>query len=730
MKSIQIKIIIAFLLFNIIYNDSNEIMKFKNSFIKQELNDNKKISEFELFNNNILYNNKKYFEKENKYIFKDSLNDKNILKNYISNSLASDSNYTDYKVNVFFHNNSNEYLNEFLKPYKTDSGSFFMKIFSHSEPFGFNNIYYHNIKEKYYLYFKKYFGNVDFYQYNDKLSASYDYNQFKKPIISYEDPKQYQLKNNELITVNGYQLFSFFNTYNSLYQMYLQKDDDNDIIDNELSLFKNVVKLLIKDKTYTFVFRINHLIRLDDNFKDTEVKFIDENGKKYILNKSNKIINIKAKNLTVTASKDNALIYCYTNYSEYRSDPFKIIEFDKSKTGKIMKFTIEYKSSYESIIKIAKDFGFEGYCPILNYQSFDQILASKNDTFTVYIENLYDKLEDNLYDDKNFKEKYFIYVFERYDEQGIPFYNDEALSLGEPEYIDNLLTKGNNYNFEIIPGNSNGGIVLNSLSKNHVNYQFFKCSNDKINFEISSSNEFHNEEINEDKDISRIVNTKEILMHSFKSEHEFLFVYSFNDEKKAISMDKASELKINNIKFKKKNKISIEFNSNYIKTLTRYFIIIGPKNKENTENNFSDPCFIAKLILHNPKGIKIEIFLDLGDKETITKEVDISEISSKNKEFMINIVSQELKYEKLQFYNPKNFNKEDNDDDDDDDNDYKNFFIALGCIFGSLFLIIFIIVIIFFIKKKSQEKLLEQVNQISFAEDRENNNDYLNPTLD
>ena len=290
MKSIQIKIIIAFLLFNIIYNDSNEITKFKNSLIKQELKDNKKISEFELFNNNILYNNKKYFEKENKYIFKDSLNDKNILKNYISNSLASDSNYTDYKVNVFFHNNSNEYLNEFLEPYKTDSGSFFMKIFSHSEPFGFNNIYYHNIKEKYYLYFKKYFGNVDFYQYNDKLSASYDYNQFKKPIISYEDPKQYQLKNNELITVNGYQLFSFFNTYNSLYQMYLQKDDDNDIIDNELSLFKNVVKLLIKDKTYTFVFRINHLIRLDDNFKDTEVKFIDENGKKYILNKSNKIL--------------------------------------------------------------------------------------------------------------------------------------------------------------------------------------------------------------------------------------------------------------------------------------------------------------------------------------------------------------------------------------------------------------------------------------------------------
>ena len=101
MKSIQIKIIIAFLLFNIIYNDSNEITKFKNSLIKQELKDNKKISEFELFNNNILYNNKKYFEKENKYIFKDSLNDKNILKNYISNSLASDSNYTDYRLMSF-----------------------------------------------------------------------------------------------------------------------------------------------------------------------------------------------------------------------------------------------------------------------------------------------------------------------------------------------------------------------------------------------------------------------------------------------------------------------------------------------------------------------------------------------------------------------------------------------------------------------------------------------------
>lgn len=746
MKLIQIKLFLGFLLFNIIYTGVNRIRNFENTLTKQELNDNKKksillsskkINRYNLENKYILYNNNKYFEKENKYIFLNSLNDNTL----------SDSTHNDYKVKVFFHLNTNEDLNEFIEKNHTSSDSFFKKIISHSKDYGFNNVYYNNITDKYYLYVKKYYGNVDFYKYKGELNPSSDISdnsKFKKPIISYQDSNQYTIINNQLITIQGNQFISFFYTYNSLTQIYFQNYDDKTNIQNgDLYLFKNLVKLLIKDKTYNFNFNVNHLIKLDDNFIDSEVTFTDENGKEYKLNKANKIIKIKADKLSVVASKDNAFIYCYSNYSEYRTDPFKIIEFDKNKSGKIMKFTIE--NNNDSNFIIIKDFGFEGYSPTLYYTSFDKIIVRENndDKYnTVYVENLYDKYKE-LYEDENYKEKYYIYVFEKYDEEGIPFYNNENITFGEPEYINNLMTPGNKYNFEVIPGNSNGGILLNSLSKEKVNYQFFKCNNNKIKFEISSSNSYlkdklnngpYQEDINENKDISMSVNKNEILMHTFESENEFLFIYSFNDGESNLNdnTDKLTDLKID-VENKNK-KLTIKFTPNYKKTLTKYFIIISQKNETMTEDNFSNPCFIANLIINTPKDIKIINVLDLGEKDLITEEVDISNIPSKSNEYLINIVSQELEYEKLNFYSPKTHKinkkgKTGDDEDDDDDNDYKSFFIALGCIFGSLILIIIIIYIIFFIRKKAQEKLLAEVNQISFAEDREQN-EYQTSILD
>ena len=803
MKLIQIKIFFGLLLLNIICFNKNQITNLENKLIKQELNDNKKKSillpskkniEFNPENKYILYNNNKYFGKENKYTFKDSLNDKTTLKFFMEND--SYSIHNDYNINVYFYYNTNEYINEFLEKHKTDSDSLFMKIFSHSEYYGFNNAYYYNINEKYYLYFKKYYGNVDFYQYNGELNSSTDTSQFKKPIISYQDSNQYHLINNKLITVHGYQFFSFYNTYNSLYQTYLQKYDDSaDIQVEDLSQFKNFVKLLQKDKTYNFNFNVNHLIRLDDNFIDSEVKLIDENGKEYDLNKFNKIIKIKADKVSVRASKENAFIYCYSNYSEFRSDSFKIIEFDKSKSGKIMKFIIENKNEDEdnSRITIIKDFGFEGYFPILYRTNFDQILPRKKDhgkTNTIYVENLYDKLSENLFEDRDYKEKFFIYVFEHYDEEGIPFYNNQNLIFGEPVYIDNLMTKGNKYNFEIIPGNSNGGIILNSLSKERVDYQFFTCKNNKIKFEISSSNGYFKDEIinspyeveiNKNKEITMSVSKNDILMHTFESENEFLFIYSFKDENDERDPLIYTDLDID-IGYKDTFKnILIKFTPIYKYTLTKYFIVIGPKDETITEDNFSNPCFLANLIIKNPKDIKIINILDLGENNSITEEVDISDILSN--EFLINIVSQELKNEKLNFYNPKIYkiksdkkDADDNDDDeeenngekeeekeeedeeeekkgegekegeegqnknkgkkngndeeDDDDDDYKGFYIGLGCVFGSLILIILVVVIIFFIRKKSQEKLLAAVNQISFAEDREPNDEYQTSILD
>ena len=126
-----------------------------------------------------------------------------------------------------------------------------------------------------------------------------------------------------------------------------------------------------------------------------------------MLNKTNKVIKNLKGNKIKEISSENALIYFYKKINSEISS----INFDKSKKGKIMKFNITsnitQSDEKHKRIYIAKDFGFEGYYPMTSKESWE-VYKYSNGTATVYIENWYDKLKNELYEDED--EKYIIYT--------------------------------------------------------------------------------------------------------------------------------------------------------------------------------------------------------------------------------------------------------------------------------------------------------------------------------
>jgi hypothetical protein len=106
----------------------------------------------------------------------------------------------------------NFYYNENIKSYFDDYGpdSLFMRIISQSSDLMLKIYYIYELKEKYYLYKKRYYGNIEFYQYNKELDAFSNISQFETPY--YQNLNEYNLINNDLLIISGFQLFTFFNT--------------------------------------------------------------------------------------------------------------------------------------------------------------------------------------------------------------------------------------------------------------------------------------------------------------------------------------------------------------------------------------------------------------------------------------------------------------------------------------------------------------------------------------
>ena len=168
------------------------------------------------------------------------------------------------------------------------------------------------------------------------------------------------------------------------------------------------------------------------------------------------------------------------------------------------------------------------------------------------------------------------------------------------QYILMLLTKLNNkFSFNIIPkGNQN--LILKSNNKfNYINYQFIKCSNDFINFNVNFSNYTNNERHIIDtntlitKKINKDIYNHTSLVNHFESKSEFLFLYDFSNKNSSDEYNfiRKENYEIKYLNLNSKNILSIGFSPVYT-YYTEYFIIVAKKNEMNNLYSFSNPCYL------------------------------------------------------------------------------------------------------------------------------------------
>ena len=589
-------------------------------------------------------------EEKNKLIFVDSSNEKTKILMFKSEFPY----YAQTKLKLYFEEDIKEYLDEY------GPDSLFMRMSSHSTDFLFNVFYIYGFKEKYYLYIKRHYGNINFYKYNFDLNKFSDISKFETPYYHFLD--EFNLIKDDFLEISGFQIFTFYNSYNSLLDFYFQKINDSEYININQNMFKfnNLVKLLEENKLYYLNFTVDHIIKLDNKFLEAEITFTDNDGKTYFLNKENKVIkNLTGDNFTVISTQ-KALIYFYKKINDSKIIE---IEFDKTQTNKVMKFNITNISGKEKStnINIIKDFGFSGYYPMISERSWDKISGNENQ-YTVYIENFYDKItKEDLYEKDG--EKLVIYIY--------PI-NKEEFEISNITYVNNLLTKKNKYNMEVIPPNSTGVIILNVKNLNNENYQFEMCNSKEIKFTIDSSNGNFSKYVREKEyPFIRIIkeNTqisfqkyspyeKEILIHSFESDNEFLFSYTFNN----YILNPFLNNSILSIFEIQKNILQIKFNS-ISDYLENYYILIAKKDDINNIESFSNKCYISKLFINddfNSILVKKIYKIYKGDTKYILDNIDISELNlDNNAELVVTVISSFIDFSNtfFKFYSPKEINK-------------------------------------------------------------------------
>ena len=268
------------------------------------------------------------------------------------------------------------------------------------------------------------------------------------------------------------------------------------------------------------------------------------------------------------------------------------------KKGKNLLLYIELENYDICHIHYLIDFGFKGYSPFQK-QSTDFIQVDMTYYYhRIYILNYYDKLDTKLVQGEKL---YLYYYLDRCagDEIG-------KVSIIRPSYYQSVnLNKTADF-FVIDPNKEVWGknIMFNLYAKQKISLQVhYPLNNADTNISVNY-NIFDNTKKIIYLTNSQIFSLSTIdnlsLNFNFNSNNKFVLSYSFhdkNEDKIKSYSDWVNERKINNdlilnAKINSKEKaITIKFISNYIKSATKYIIIIGPKNSELTLDNFNEPCF-------------------------------------------------------------------------------------------------------------------------------------------
>ena len=587
------------------------------------------------------------FKNENK-------NEKYLYNHYWEKYLYIDKYDTDIYINSsihYFHYTFFSILNEKTLYYFKNfirSKKIYINKRLNTDNFKINdfiNLYVDDLNATYNLYIKKYYGPIKIYESDYILSNFSDLTMLTKPIKNIKGKSII----NKLVQLNKNQIITGYLSANSLIDIYLEKDNDNK--DIYLTEFKNR-KYLKKGIEYEIHFSLNHLVKLEPQF-NAEIIIYNENTK-IILNNKNETGILIGKNFKMIAN-NSAMIYFYPKTQKFQKrlepKPGKIIEIN---------LKIDYSSKYSI------DFGFEGFEP-------PDMEYNYNYEHKLYIENIYDKLDINLA-----KGEYLFIYYDNFREDVV-----------EVNYINNgIINSGYKYNFNLIRRNmTNKKYIIPNMNKkktriqiNHCksnlpyklgiyygdkfNYYFFDGDDklgiyyeDKSNYYFFDGDDNYGEIIRKKYDKNDDYNVNHFL---FESKNDFVLSYSYDDEKDEDYSEKnrilLNNLTINNISVINRNKININFNVNYKNSLTKYIIIITPEERNNTFENLKDFCFLTELINKKAQNFLSEEIYDIGENDTIDFEVDIPEIKCENKKCIINIISQELRFEKyLRFYEPMFF---------------------------------------------------------------------------
>ena len=497
------------------------------------------------------------------------------------------------------------------------------------------NIYIDKFDVKYNLYIKKYYGLVKIYESEYLLNdIKSDMDILTKPINNLINKKS---AFNRLIQLSKNQLITGYLSADSLLDIYLEKDNDNK--DIYLSDFKNR-KYIKKGIEYQIQFYLNHLIKLEPQFNAEVV--IYNNDTKIILNNKNQTGIVIGNDFKIITN-ESAMIYFYPKTKKFQ----KRIE---PKKGEIVE--ILFKTLTDSDFKYSIDFGFEGYEPPNMHYCFRK---------EIYIGNIYEKLDINLTQG----EYLYIYYNElREDNIKINYIQDGIISS---DYKYNLYHYKQNENRKMIYINkSNRTIKLSikqySSKSNSLSYKIKMKYNNEI-YKIS-------EEI-----INNIFNKL-----SFESKNDLIINYLYEDKKDEYFQDNGELIKerkvyqnlfINDIKIINDTFVKINFNPNYKNSLTKYIIIISSEENKKEINNINNDLYLIDLINNKEKDFILEEYYDIGENDFINAIIDITKLKNKYKKFSVNIISQELRFEKgFNFYEPKLFELK--------NNYIKNFCLIIG----------------------------------------------------
>ena len=290
---------------------------------------------------------------------------------------------------------------------------------------------------------------------------------------------------------------------------------------------------------------------------------------------------------------------------------------------------------------------------------------------TIYLDNLYDITTDGLVKG----EELYLYIYSENRNEPIIDYFGKNINYKNNEYNIFYVEQ----NIDDSEDNQNILIINNYNEKNSIIGNVLFCEDDTdVNIFYQGSSE-EERPVYYSEGSSKYMKFKLSLDNAdnklrFKSNKPFVFSHSFydyndyskdredpykndnNDNERQILYDQ-NIIKVVD-KDKEKHIINIIFSTNYINSSTRYIIIIAPRDSEYNKINFNNPCYIAQLLKNKPDNIIIEAIYDVGEKYSISAEIDISKIvNDNNEEYIVNIISQELRYEKMtKFYEAYQFN--------------------------------------------------------------------------